>query len=143
MYPLDVLASMLGGGPGSILHTRLKEKEKLVENIHAFSWTPKYRGIFEIAVDLSPTEDKGEISNKIVKIEAIIQEELESLRRGKIEAFRLNTVKRSVLTSAIRSKESALGTAQSLAGSVMTSGSFRYDEVYLQGIEKVTPKECG
>ena len=137
MYPLDVLAFMLGNGTGSILYQRLKEEEKLVENIYAFSWTPRYKGVFEIAVDLSPTDNREEISNKIITIENVIQEELSKIKKGDIEDFRLNTVKRAVLTSAIKSKESVLGAAQSLAASVMVSESTHYDQYYLKRIEKV------
>ena len=138
MFALDVMSGVMGSGPGSILYSRLKEKEKLVENIYSFSWTPKYKGIFEIAVDLSPTQNKIEIADKITKIEEIIQEELQKIKKGKIEDFRLSSVKRSVLTSALKTTESTLGSAGHLAGSVMTADSIHYNEFYLKGIEAVT-----
>ena len=138
MFALDVMSLIMGNGMGSILYTRLKEKEKLVENIHSFSWTPKHKGVFEIAVELAPTEDKTEIADKIIKIETIIQEELQKIKKGKIEDFRLNSVKRSVLVSAIADRESTLGSAGHLASSAMIAQSIHYDEFYLKGIEAVS-----
>ena len=137
MYPLDVTASMIGSGLGSILYTRLKDELQLVENIDAYSWTPAYKGVFEISADLPVLKTRDEIIARINRVKKEILKIIKEVENGQFDEYRLSTVKREVLTSFVSGKETVLSVAQSLAGSVMNTGSIYYDEVYLNGIESV------
>ena len=141
MYPLDVLSSFLASGKGSILHDLLKEEKKTVEGISSMSWTPAYKGVFEISASLPIIEDKNEIIQRIRQIEKDLDTTLRAIAAGNLDAYRLNTVKREVLTHFINSRETAMDIARGLAGAVMTSGSTIYDEAYLNGIQNVSEKD--
>ena len=48
VYPLDVLAIVLGQGKSSRLYRELRQKRGLVHRIEATSYTPAYPGLFVI-----------------------------------------------------------------------------------------------
>ncbi len=141
MYPLDVLSSFLADGEGSILHNILKEKLSLIEEISSFSWTPRYKGVFDITIDLPADKNKKEIIEIISKVKQTIFKSLKDIKAGNINDYQLESVKREVLADFINSKETAMGEASSLAASVMTSGGLNYDTLYLKGIQAVNKRQ--
>ena len=140
MYPLDVLSSFMGSGEGSILHQRLKEEKELVRNVSSISWTPDHSGTFKIFFDLPPLKDRQAIKERIEAIRSELFATIEKIRQGEFDSYHLNATKRAVLASFIQQRETTMGLAESLAGSVMSKGHTRYDEIYLRGIEAVNKR---
>ena len=56
VYPLDVLAIVLGQGKSSRLYRELRQKRGLVHRIEASSYTPAYPGLF--VIEASADADK-------------------------------------------------------------------------------------
>ena len=142
MYPLDVLAYLLGSGKGSLLYEKLKDELKLVEDISAFSWTPKENGIFDISFSLPILKNRSDIKERIDRIQLVVERMLENLSVKAIEKHRLESVKRKILLNFIHSRETAMGMAMGLAGSVMMEGGkLNQDEIYLSKINGVKKKD--
>ena len=58
LYPLDVLAVILGDGRTSRLYQKVRDEKRLVLSVETWSWTPYFAdGQFVISMDLS--EDKN------------------------------------------------------------------------------------
>jgi len=82
---LDVLATILGEGASSRLVDRLKEKEKLVNEVGCHFFTQKLSGPFAIFAQLSP--------ENLEKVKAVIWEELERIKNEPIESNELEKAK--------------------------------------------------
>lgn len=141
MYPMDVLANLIAGGKGTILHDLLKDEKNLVEGIDASSWTPEYDGIFEISASLPLLGGRDAVKGRIDEVRKQILAELTKIASGKVDAYRVESVKREVLSSFIHGRETSMGLARGLASSVMLTGGLNYDEIYLQGVRKVKPED--
>ena len=139
MYPLDLLASALGSGEGSILHTDIKEKKKLAEQISCSSWTPSDAGIFAITCVL-PEIPEPEIAGRISEVEAAVFSNLNAIAANALPAGRFAESRRAVLSDFVYSKQGVMAQARSFAGSVMNSGGTDFDRVYLDGISAVSPQ---
>ncbi len=55
---MDVLSNILGGGESSRLYRNVKEEKGIVNNIYAYSFTPKYEGILAVGGGLDPAKTK-------------------------------------------------------------------------------------
>ncbi|MBN8215202.1 MAG: insulinase family protein [Spirochaetes bacterium] len=141
MYPLDVLSSVLASGKGSILHDRIKEELGLVESISASSWTPEDTGLFEIGFALPILDKPAAVRERIDLVEKKILEALAEIAAGQIDEYRLESVKREVLSSFVQGRETSMGLARSLAASVMVTGGLNYDSLYVRGVQQVTKAE--
>lgn len=141
MYPLDVLASLLANGKGSYLHDELKDKESLVESVGVSSWTPEDTGVFEIGYALPVLDKASELKTRMEAVDKRIEARLAAVARGEIDGYRLESLKRELLTDFIGKRETALAMAASLASSVHITGGVNYDALYLDGIQKVTVAE--
>ncbi len=141
MAPLDVLSAILAGGKGTILHDLLKEKLQLIEGASASSWTPEVDGLFEVSFAYPVFKNKTDLLKRINEVELAMDQELAKIANGELEAYRVESVKREVLSSFIEGRETATGLARSLAGSIMTTGGINYDSIYLASVQKVTPQD--
>ncbi len=70
LYPLDVLAIILGRGRTSRLYKGLKDREKLVLSVNTFNWTPSFaRGMFIITASLEGKNRKRAMESLWEEIE--------------------------------------------------------------------------
>jgi len=132
LYPLDVLAIILGSGRTSRFYTTIKDRRQLVLSIDASNWTPHYaRGIFIISMAL-----RYENVHKV--LEAIF-DELEDVQSSLIPESELEKAKKQVIAVHIFGKQAADDIASSLASSYAATGNPYFDDLYVKRIQAVTP----
>ncbi|MEA3560496.1 MAG: pitrilysin family protein [Candidatus Omnitrophota bacterium] len=130
LYPMDVAAIILGKGKSSRLYTSLKEKDRLVHSISAFSYTPRDPGIFGINALLEAKD--------IPKAELAIERELDRIKKGDITDKELSKARNMVLADYIFGLQTVEGQAGQLAISEALTGDFNFSKRYIEGINSVT-----
>jgi zinc protease len=133
VYPLDVLAIVLGQGNSSRLYRELRQKRSLVHTIDAGSYTPGYPGIFVIHASVDP--DKRETA-----IAAI---------RGQVGQLADQPVTEEELRKAIKISTSNFldrlktmqGQASDIAHNEFLVGDPNFSDVYLENLRKVTRED--
>jgi len=134
LYPLDVLAIILGRGRTSRFYSTIKDRKQLVLSIDASNWTPHFaRGIFIISMALK-------YENVHKALEAVF-DEIEGIRSGLIPESELEKAKKQVIADHIFGKQAADDIASSLASSYVATGDPYFDDLYVEGIQGVNPEE--
>ncbi|MES0397625.1 MAG: insulinase family protein [Syntrophobacteria bacterium] len=134
LYPLDVLAIILGKGQTSRLYLGLKDKNDLVLSVDASSWTPSYApGLFSFSFSL----DQKNVEPTL----ATVWEEIARVKDDLVKKSELEKAKRRVIANFTFSKQSASAMASSLASSFVASGDPYFDSLYVERIKAVTRKE--
>lgn len=127
---LDVLATVASSGRSSPLVRRLKEERKLALGIDAWSYTPKYPGLFGVTAQCLP-ENETELHRAII-------EEIETWKTEYFDAERLERARREVLMSSIQRLSTMEGQAAEMASGEFYAGNPRYAEHYLKQVSSVT-----
>ncbi len=130
---LDVLASAVGSGRSSPLSRRLREEQRIVLDVDAWSYTPKYRGLFGLTAECEP--DKEE------KVIAALREEVRRWQAEPFDAARIEQARREVLVHAIQNLSSMNGQASSMASGEFYAANPRHIETYLEQVRQVTPED--
>jgi len=134
LYPLDILAIILGEGRTSRLYGRLKDEKDLVLSVDASSWTPPYAtGAFTFSFRL----DRQNVEPTL----AAVWQEVARVQESLVEKSELEKAKRNIIAGFIFSKQSAAGMASSLASSLAATGDPYFDDRYVERIEAVTQEE--
>jgi zinc protease len=134
LYPLDVLAIILGRGRTSRLYTKLRDRQQLVLSVDAFSWTPAFApGMFGFSLSLE--------QEKVAPTVAALWEEIEALQERLVGSSELEKAKRQIIADYIRSKESMAEMASSLADSFVDTGDPYFDSYYVEKIKTVTRED--
>jgi zinc protease len=134
LYPLDVLAIILGRGRTSRLYATVKDRKQLVLSIGASNWTPHYaRGIFIISMALKH-------DNVHKALEGVLQE-VEEIQSNLIPESELEKAKKQVTADHIFGKQAADDVASSLASSYIATGDPYFDDLYVEGIQNVTTED--
>ncbi len=134
LYPLDVLAVIMGDGRTSRLYRTVRDQKGLVVDISAGSWTPTFvQGQFLISMDLS-------YENLSKAIDAV-WEELSDVKENFVSAEALKRAKKKVVAGHIFSQESVQSQAGHLAMDWMATGDPYFSETYVSRIRNVSPEE--
>jgi len=133
MYPMDVLAIILGGGDTSRLYRELREKRGIVYTISAWSATPRDAGMFWIASSFEPENSEA--------VEAAVWKEIEKLESEVVSEEELQTARAKVLSEYIFSKESVEGQARSLGSGELDAHDVLFDRRYVDAISRVTAEQ--
>jgi len=123
---LDLLAFILGEGDSSRLVRELKERDGLVDQIHASCYTPRDPGIFGISAVLDPTNCQNTIHAIASHTERLT---FERVRDEELERARIN-----FLSSLYFELESVSGTAGKLGNYQVLCGNYRAEERYLDAV---------
>ncbi|NQS89203.1 insulinase family protein [Patescibacteria group bacterium] len=129
MYPLDVLAIILGQGRSSRLFRKIREEKGLVNAISSWSYTPRYTGIFGIRATLDEV-------NKDRAIEEILKE-LDQFKGELVIEEELEKAKRKVVSEHIFSRETMKNRATDLASNELVVGDVNFSQTYIRQIQKV------
>lgn len=133
LYPLDVLAVIMGDGRTSRLYKKVRDQKGLVLSINAGSWTPTFvQGQFLISMDL-PYDN---LSNAI----DAVWEEFSDVRESPVSADELKRAKNKVVADYIFSQESMQSQARNLAMDWVATGNPYFSEMYVSKIKAVTPE---
>ena len=135
LYPLDVLAGVLGQGESSRLVRVVKNDRRLVQSIVAWSWTPGFdAGQFAITASVPDPAN-------VPKVRDAVREQIDLLKRKLVNKGELERVKNSVAADHVYQNELIEAQAGSLAGGYVSAGDPDFDERYVAGIAAVTSEE--
>lgn len=126
---LDVLANIVGSGRSSRLVRKIKEEQKLVYEIDAWSATPKDPGLFGISATFDPTNE--------TRVIQAIQAELDRWAAGAFTRDELEKARRTLLVGELSSLQEMDGQAYSYASGEFYAADPRFSEQYLANIEGV------
>ena len=134
LYPLDLLAVIMGDGRTSRLYQTVRDNKELVLSISAGSWTPVFgRGQFLISMDLA----YGNLSKTI----DAIWEELSDVQTNPVSEETLKRAKNKVIADHIFSQESAESQARELALDWVATGDPYFSENYVSKMQEVTSED--
>jgi zinc protease len=134
LYPLDVMAIILGQGRTSRLYRSLKDREDLVLSVSASSWTPSYApGLFDFSFTLD--------GKKIEPTLAAVWDEVALIKKKLVKKSELEKAKRQIIADFTFSKQSAAGMASSLATSYAATGDPYFDSLYVERIKAVSRED--
>jgi zinc protease len=134
LYPLDVMAIILGQGRTSRLYLGLKDREDLVLSVSASSWTPSYApGLFNFSFTLD--------GKKIEATLAAVWDEVALIQKKLVKKSELEKAKRQIIADFTFSKQSAAGMASSLATSYAATGDPYFDSLYVERIKAVSRED--
>ncbi|MBN1268341.1 MAG: insulinase family protein, partial [Kiritimatiellae bacterium] len=102
---LDVLASIVGAGRSSRLVQELREKQKLVLDIEAWSFTPRYPGLFGISASFEPDKEEAVLT--------AIQAEIDRWLSEPFSEEEVAKARRMALVSALSGLQTMAGQAGS------------------------------
>ena len=134
LYPLDLMAIILGQGRSSRLYLDLKDQKGLVLEVSASSWTPSYApGLFSFSFSL----DRDKVQSTL----AATWEEVARIKKNLVKKSELEKAKRQVIADFTFSKQSASGMASSLARSFASTGNPYFDSLYVERIKAVSRED--
>ena len=134
LYPLDVMAIILGHGRTSRLYHSLKDREDLVLSVSASSWTPSYApGLFDFSFTLD--------GDKLEPTLAAVWDEVALIKKNLVKKSELEKAKRQIIADFTFSKQSAAEMASSLASSYADTGDPYFDSLYVERIKEVSRED--
>jgi len=134
LYPLDVLAVVMGEGRTSRLYRTVRDNKGLVLSISAGSWTPVFaEGQFLISMDLA-------YENLSKAIDAV-WEELSDVQKNSLSEEALKRAKNKVVADHIFGQEPVQNQAGQLALDWAATGDPYFSENYVSKIQGVTPED--
>ena len=133
VYPLDVLAIVLGQGDSSRLYRELRQQRGLVHGIEAGSYTPGYPGIFVIHASVDPDKREAAI--------AAIREQVQQLTQQPVTEEELRKAIKISITGFLDRLKTMQGQASDIAHNEFLVGDPNFSDVYLANLRKVTRED--
>jgi len=134
LYPLDVLAIILGDGRTSRLYKSLKDEKQIVLSVNTLSWTPfNDRGLFIFMLDLDYKNIKPALS--------VIEQELQKISADGVTIEELDRAKRKVVSQHIFSNQKTSSISSDISYSYLITEDPHFSERYISSIKKVTPED--
>jgi zinc protease len=131
LYPLDVMAQILGGADSSRLVRKLRDEKNLVTGVSAYSNTPNYdAGIFAVTAAL-PTKNLSAFQNGV-------WEQLEDIKKHGVTAEELALAKHQIDTAFIFNNSDVEQIAERIASDYISTGDDTFSQRYVQNIKNVT-----
>lgn len=130
---LDVLSHIAGQGRSSRLAADLQEKQQLVFEIGAWSFTPKDPGVFGIGATFDPARES--------EVLAALDRQVAEWKTGTFTAAELAKAKRATLVNELGGLQTASGQASSYGSGEFYAGDPLFGESYLRRAEAVTAEQ--
>ncbi|MHB8995830.1 MAG: M16 family metallopeptidase [Armatimonadota bacterium] len=131
MYPLDVLAYILGNGDASRLVSKLRDDLGLVDGISAMSSTPTYdAGFFGVSAVTDPA--------KAAAAETPILAEIVRVKNQLVTPEELARAKRQKEADLLFARVTTQGRATMYGNDLLTTGDLNFSEKYVERIRQVT-----
>lgn len=127
--PLDVLATVLGGGRSTPLHLELREKRNLVHHISSYSYMAGEMGLFGIDFLCDP-EKRAEAEQAVLAI-------VERYRRQTATEAEVGKARKSILADQLNNLSTARGRASDIGGSWLLARNPDLGSEYLEHIGRV------
>jgi zinc protease len=134
MYPLDLLAEILGGGDSAMLVEQLRDQKQLVSEISANDDTPAYAaGTFTVDMQLDPDKVDAATSQTL--------DVLESLKSKLVTPERIRRAKTQLKVAHVKSEQTVEDISTELADDYMSTGDLHFSDKYVDRIEAVTAEQ--
>ena len=133
LYPLDVLASIVGQGQSARLHETLVRKRRLAHAVGAANYTPLDPGAFTVSLRTDPNQVPG-------AIEAAL-EVLDGVSRQGISEQELKKAKRQVVADYVFRHQTIESKAEDFATSWALTGDPAFSARYVEGIQRVSAQQ--
>lgn len=134
LYPMDLLAAVLGEGEDALLVQQIRDKQQLVSSIAVEDETPSYStGTFGIQMELDPDKVKP-ASDAVLRI-------LESIKTKGVDGASIERAKMQLRTDRVRQMQTAEDVASSLAEDFMSTADANFGDDYVNRIEAVTGED--
>lgn len=130
VYPLDVLASILGQGESSRLYQKIKQEQGLVFTVSAEAFTARDPGVFLLTSMLDGAKAKAAVT--------AITEEISRLESSPPSTDELERAKRNLASAFIYQKETVQGEGRQLGYFETVLGDVAYEQTYLHQLNRVT-----
>ena len=130
LYPLDVLASIVGRGRTARLHEALVRKQRVAHAVSASNYTPLDPGAFSVFLRADP--DKADAA-----VEAALRV-LEEVAQKGVTAEELKKAKRQVVADYVFQHQTIEAEAGDMASNMAMTGDPTYSKRYVEEIERVT-----
>ena len=127
--PLDVLATVLGGGRSTPLHLELRERRNLVHHISAYSYMAGEMGLFGIDFLCDP-EKRTEAEQAVLDIVTRYRDQLAS-------GPEVSKARKSILADQLNNLATARGRASDIGGSWLLARNPDLGSEYLEHIGRV------
>lgn len=127
---LDVLAMVAGQGDASRLSLSVKRQRSLVNEIHAYAWTPRGPGTFALGLTAQP--------QKAIEAFAAAATVLRELQTHEVGDDELSTVKALIESEAIYQRETAQGLARKLGYYEAACGGIEREAAYYEQVAQVS-----
>jgi zinc protease len=134
MYPLDLLAMILGGGDSAMLTEELRDSKQLVSEISANDDTPTYAtGTFTVDMQLDP--DKVDAATKATL------DMLEALKRKPPTADRIRRAKTQLKVAHVKGEQTVEDLSTTITDDFMNTADLHFSDRYVDRVEAVTPEQ--
>ncbi|MBM3213268.1 insulinase family protein, partial [Candidatus Poribacteria bacterium] len=135
LYPLDVLAFIMGEGRSSRFFKTIKDEKQLVYSISSWSYTPAFKdgGFFGIWCVLDPDNLKD--------AERAITDELYRLKTEYVTDQELEKAKALKESEFVFSQQTMEDQASDIGSSELSTGDPNFSKRYLEGIRSVTKED--
>jgi zinc protease len=130
LYPLDVLASIVGHGRSSRLYERLVRQQRLVYAVDAWNYTPYDLGVFGISLRTD--------ADKVAAAKAAALGVLSEIQRDGVTDEELRKAKTQVTADYFFGLQTVESRASDLANSLAATGDPLFSRRYVEGIDRVT-----
>jgi zinc protease len=128
---LDVLAMIAGQGEASRLTLEVKRKRGLVNDIHAYAYTPKDPGLFAVSLTL-PADKLEAATEEAVRL-------LAELRAQAVDEAELRTVQALIESENVYQRETVQGLARKLGYYEASGGGIEREARYYEKVAALTP----
>lgn len=126
----EMLSMMLGSGQSSYLYTELREKQELVEEIGAYTWSSHIsEGLLGVSAECDPEKREAVIAAVLEQVALYENQDL---------APALARAKRQCMVSQFRGLTTASGRASDLASNWHEARNLHFTSDFLQRVEQVT-----
>lgn len=134
LYPLDLLACVLGRGESSRLATRLRDQTRLVYSVSCHSYTPWFGpGTFTIHARLEP--------DSIPRMLAVLWNELEAVKLNPPDPDELAKAVNQIRAAEVFARQTCSGEASALGSDLLATGDPTFSWRYVDRLAEVLPEE--
>ncbi|MCK4249289.1 MAG: insulinase family protein, partial [Candidatus Omnitrophica bacterium] len=133
LFPMDVLAHILGGDKESRIYKLLVDKKQLASSVNCWSYTPKDKGLF--GFDIRFTQNKN-----LDRIVEVILNQINRVIKKGVKSKEIKRAQRQILSDYVWGLETAVNQARDMCSSYVLTQNPDFFQTYIEGINNVTSK---
>ena len=133
LYPLDVLANILGAGRSSRLYETLIHQRRLAHTVSAWNYTPYDPGVFAVQLRADP--------ERVDEAVRAVLEVIEDVKTRGVTDAELRKAKQMVSADYLFGLQTVEGKAGDLANSLSATGDPLFSRRYVDGVQRVTREQ--